>query len=307
MSEVEIGGTEVRELDGYLVGPERVARNRARTEQLQAAGTPVRDGGNIHDDETAQKLGFRGGTVAGSIHLDQFPPVLTAAFGGQWFERGSVSLHFRNATVDAEAVIAMVGVPGPGATQVAARMERADGMAVADGTAGCVETEPPYLHAIDLRPSPPEELRLLAGVEAGQPLTERTFTVASADQVARLEAAPITEPLDLYTTSGRFGPPVVNPSQVVHVLRNGPHDFGAEVAQAVGLFGAIEIRFVDGPLLCDTPYRMSGEVAAVGASPKTEYVWYDSRATDEHGRVAATMRMQLRWMKASSPLYAGDG
>ena len=198
MSDVEVGGPKYAELDGYLVGPERVARNRARTEQLEAAGTRARGGGNIHDDDTAQKLGFRGGTVAGSIDLDQFPPVLTAAFGGRWFERGSVSLQFRNATVDTEAVIAMVGVPGPGATQVVARMERADGMAVADGTAGCAETEPPYLHAIDLRPSPPEELRLLAGVEAGQPLTERSFVVASVDQVARLEAAPITEPLDLH-------------------------------------------------------------------------------------------------------------
>ena len=37
---------------------------------------------NIHDDATAQNLGFRGGTIAGSIHLDQFPPVLMAAFSG---------------------------------------------------------------------------------------------------------------------------------------------------------------------------------------------------------------------------------
>jgi hypothetical protein len=302
-----VDATVVEELDGYLVGPPRQARNRARTEALRAAGTPVRAGGNIHDDSTAQRLGFRGGTVAGSIHLDQFPPVLLAAFGEEWFRRGSISLHFRNATVDAETVIAMVAVPPPGATQIAARMERADGLVVADGTAGCNETEPPYLHAIDLRPSPPQELRLLAGIEAGQPLAERTFAVAADDQRARLGAAPITEPLDLYLSPGCFGPPIVNPSQVVHVLRNGPHDFGAPVAQAVGLFGAIEIRFVDGPLLCDTEYRFSGEVAAVGASPKTEYVWYDSRATDAAGRVAATMRMQLRWMKASSPLYAGEG
>ena len=44
-------------------------------------------------------------------------------------------------------------------------------------------------------------------------------------------------------------------------------------------------------------------MVAVGASPKTEYVWYDTRATDESGRLVASMRMQLRWMKASSPLY----
>jgi hypothetical protein len=56
--------------------------------------------------------------------------------------------------------------------------------------------------------------------------------------------------------------------------------------------------------LTDTTYTVGGEIAAVGASPKTEYVWYDSRATDSHGEVVVSMRMQLRWMKASSPLYA---
>lgn len=305
MSEVEARPSDVREADGYLVGPQRAPRNRASTDALRAAGTTYRGGGNIHDDETAQKLGFRGGTVAGSIHLDQFPPVLVAAFGERWFERGSISLQFRNATVDAEPVTAMVRVPSPGATQVPARMERADGMLVADGTAGCDEVEPPYLHAIDLRAG--GDLRLLAGVAAGQALAERTFSVSSADQLARLAAAPITEPLELYTAPGRFGPPVVNPSAVVQALRNGPRDFGEQVGQAVGLFGAIEIRFVEGPLVCDTEYRLRGEVAAVGASPKTEYVWYDTRATDGRGRLAATMRMQLRWMKASSPLYAGEG
>jgi hypothetical protein len=304
MSGAEAEGSQIRELDGYLVGPERTPRNRARTEQLEAAGRRFRGGGNIHDDETAQKLGFRGGTVAGSIHLDQFPPVLIAAFGERWFERGSISVQFRNATLDEESVVAMVRLPVKGG-QVPALMERADGMVVAEGTAGCGETEPPYLHAIDLRAG--GDLRLLAHVASGQALTERTVSVAAADQRARLEAAPITEPLDAYVSPGRFGPPVLNPSQVVHVLRNGTHDFGEHVARAVGLFGAIEIRFVEGPLLCDTEYRLTGEVAAVGASPKTEYVWYDTRATDERGRVAATMRMQLRWMKASSPLYAGEG
>ena len=31
--------------------------------------------GSIHDDATASKLGFKGGTVAGSLHMDQFAPL----------------------------------------------------------------------------------------------------------------------------------------------------------------------------------------------------------------------------------------
>ena len=67
--------------------------------------------GSIHDDATATRLGFRGGTVAGSVHLDQFPPLLLRAFGERWFETGSVSVYFRNATTDGEPVQAFVAVP----------------------------------------------------------------------------------------------------------------------------------------------------------------------------------------------------
>lgn len=90
---------------------------------------------------------------------------------------------------------------------------------------------------------------------------------------------------------------------MVQLLRNRPGDFGTSISEAVGLFGAIELRNHAGPVRFGVPYVVSGEVVAVGASPKTEYVWYDTRATDADGTVVASMRMQLRWMKASSPLY----
>lgn len=308
MSETEADGaaTAITEGDGVLIGPVRTPHNRASSTALAEAGRSPR-AHNIHDDATAQALGFRGGTVAGSIHLDQFPPLLVAAFSPQWFEAGSISLLFRNATVDAEPVVAMVGTPD-GADQVAARMERADGLLVAGGTASCGRgAGPTHLHALDLRPSDPDELRLLHGIGPGSPLASRHVRVDSAEQRQRLEAAPITEPLDWYTGPSPWGPPIVNPSAVVSLIRNVPRDFGPHVAEAVGLFGAIELRFWSGPLRCDDDYEVSGEVVAVGQSPKTEYVWYDSRAADDRGRMTVSMRMQLRWMKASSPLYAGEG
>ena len=64
--------------------------------------------GSIHDDETAAELGFRGGTVAGDIHMNQFPPVLIKVFGNEWFERGNLSLNFRNATIDKEVYTIVV-------------------------------------------------------------------------------------------------------------------------------------------------------------------------------------------------------
>ena len=72
---------------------------------------------------------------------------------------------------------------------------------------------------------------------------------------------------------------------------------------AIGLFGAIEIRNVNGPMLLGRNYKLGGSILATGDSPKTEYYWFDSYADDEQGRRVAEMRMMLRFMKKSSALY----
>src|SRR5262249_25129641 len=81
-------------------GPVRMPRNSAQHHK-----------GSIHEDATAQKLGFRGGTVAGSLHMEQFPPLLMHLFGPSWWETGSLSLYFRYATTDLEAVQCMAVSP----------------------------------------------------------------------------------------------------------------------------------------------------------------------------------------------------
>jgi hypothetical protein len=74
------------------------------------------------------------------------------------------------------------------------------------------------------------------------------------------------------------------------------------VGDAVGLFGAIEVAHLEGPLLLGETYRVTAEVVALSESPKTESLWFDSVAwLDE--RPVASQRMMLRFMKASSPLY----
>ena len=44
-------------------------------------------------------------------------------------------------------------------------------------------------------------------------------------------------------------------------------------------------------------------MTALSQTPKTEVLWFDSRARDGSGTVVAEMRMMLRQMKRSSPLY----
>ncbi len=74
--------------------------------------------GSIHDDATAEELGFRGGTVAGDVHMNQFPPVVLQVFGQAWFERGNLSLSLKNATVDRERVQVFAEPRKVGADQV---------------------------------------------------------------------------------------------------------------------------------------------------------------------------------------------
>jgi hypothetical protein len=52
------------------------------------------------------------------------------------------------------------------------------------------------------------------------------------------------------------------------------------------------------------PYRKTARVVGVGASPKTEFAWFDSELADAAGRVVAEMRHMTRWMKVSSPRWA---
>jgi hypothetical protein len=291
----------------FLRGPVRVPDNRTMARARAREGAPTRSAAtNIHDDATAQKLGFRGGTIAGSIHMDQFPPVLMDAFGPEWFETGSLSLAFKNATISGDPVIAMVGVPPmKDDVQVEARMEQPDGTVVAEGTAsiGTPSGIDTHLSSVDLRGTDPGELRLLAGIRAGHRLAGHDDVLEGRAVKARIDAGALTEPLGWYVDDTPWGAPIAPPSSMVQLLRNRADDFGPAIAEAVGLFGAIEIRHHHGPVLVGQRYHVEGEVVAVGASPKTEYVWYDSRATDDTSRLVASMRMQLRWMKASSPLY----
>ena len=77
---------EERGEDGsiILVGPWRSPSNLLK-------GQSYADHASIHDDSTAQGLGFRGGTIEGPTHFSQFAPLLQRAFGVAWFEFGSIS------------------------------------------------------------------------------------------------------------------------------------------------------------------------------------------------------------------------
>ena len=279
--------------DGALCGPIRRPINRAITAK-----------GSIHDDETATKLGMRGGTVAGSVHMDLFGPLFMETWGERWWERGTLSLYFLNATTDREPVRAFMKLPADRAadSQVDVWVEREDGLPVAEGTASVGNsTEPTALLRKPLDRFDSGDLRILAGVKPGDPIAATQGMVTAETVETHLKYT--TDPLDISRAS-RWGRPVVPITSYIGLLYSqASAPLRKSIHDVVGLFGAIEIRNINGPLLVDEPYNLAGKVVAVGQSPKTEYYWYETWADDASGKRVAEHRMLSRFMKASSPLY----
>jgi len=263
--------------------------------------------GSIHDDATASELGFRGGTVAGDVHMNQFPPVLRRIFGDRWFESGNLSLSFKNATVDLEKVRVFAEPLPQGEKQTRVWMEREDGLLVCSGTAAIDDHSHSELRTKDLRPCDPAELRILNRLSPGLSLGTYEVDATPDKQFDRYDANLISDPLDYYRDGSPWGDAIAAPCTFVEYLWGYPMKaLGPLVGESVGLFGAIEIGQVNGPFLLNRRYRIDSEVVCVGQSPQTEYVWYDTSATDASGKVVATLRMQSRAMKASSPAYKSE-
>ncbi len=273
-----------------LVGPVRIPRNSARQ-----AGH-----GSIHDDATASKLGFRGGTVAGSLHMDQFAPLALQLYGDEWWSKGNMSFYFRQATVDQEPVRAFAHPAEPHARLW---MENESGALIAEGTASC-QGHDEKTAVENLMKSQtiaePTALKILSKVKPGDEVTGLEVTVSREAVDHRLET--ITEHLPEYDGEKAILPP----SMMVHLFRGSAQEKLYKTdGPAVGLFGAIELQSISGPTRCDTPYLVRARVLALSESPKTENVWYRAWAADPAtGEDVCTMAMYLRYMKASSKHYA---
>lgn len=259
--------------------------------------------GSIHDDATAQKLGLRGGTVAGSVHMDQFVPLLLAHFGDGWFSTGGMSLYFKHATVDREEVRASLRADGDRARL---SMEIRAGAPVCEGTAGLGQDPRSELRQrlASQEKSDTAGLRILSRMKLGPLGDEARTRLAASDTTRRLDT--LTESLPAYRgEDARWPGPVLPPQACVQLFASVHRERFDLASKAVGLFGAIEIQFLDGPLYADRDYATRAEVLALSESPKTENLWYEVILSDpDGGRPVARMLQYLRFMKASSPLYA---
>lgn len=278
--------------DDLLVGPLLAPTNSARDLA-----------GSIHDDATAQKLGFRGGTVAGSLHMEQFPPLGVKLFGDRWWQTGGLSLYFRYATADGEPVRCFakneIASASADKGRVNVWMEDDAGHLVAEGTMNIGGPDPESPLRLRIAETPkPEDLRILSHVKVGATSSAVPTRVENKLVAQRLKV--ITEPMDVYKVSPAYLPP----SLFVRIMRPAESEILPRHKDiGVGLFGAIEIQHLNGPIHADQDYTTTCQVLAVGETPKTEYLWYESMLRDSAGKDIASMLMMLRFMKASSALW----
>jgi hypothetical protein len=183
-------------------------------------------------------------------------------------------------------------------------MDHQNGERVAEGSA-CVGGPDPtsaLRQRISVVP-PAGELRILKKLDLGQTTSDVPVRIEQTVLDERLSV--VTEPCVEYTADSRWHRAALPPSLAVRAMRVVEPGLMSRSGPVVGLFGAIEVQHLDGPLFVEEDYRARGRLLAVSDTPKTEYLWYESVLCDAAtGRDRATMLMMLRFMKASSPLWA---
>jgi hypothetical protein len=302
--------TPIQDNGTELIGPLRAPRQMLAAQKYD-------DHTSIHDNETAQKFGFKGGTIEGPTHFSQFAPLCVALWGSRWLTQGSLSAHYRNACFEGERVRAFVVKPQGAATQTAVRMEREDGTEILRGTAAVGSNNPPS--ALEQRISelsPPATAVILRDVHAGMRTKRITVRMDSTQNMGalypfslaqKLEA--ITEPSPWYTAEGATHSPwqrPIIPIEMISVLLNYSSDAASFPVRrpVVGLFADQEIRMHSGPLFVGQPYEMDREVVALSGSRRTESLWIRTRVfLPGSEQVLATMLLNAAYMKDSYPNY----
>ena len=242
---------------------------------------------SIHNDSVATKIGMRGGTIPGTVHLDHFVPLVHDNWGMAWYERGAISMYYTFATTHMEDVRAVIGKPNSDSSlKVDAWVETPDEKIVCKGSLSIGSpSESNYVSSLPLEDSPRSELRILDRMEVGMKCPDVDDVVATEGR-----------------GTGDYSEIVALPTGLFNMLQAGAPT--GTLKKAVGFYGATEINVLKGPIYADMEYRRVGEIVCLGASPKTEFVWIDSKlidmATEE---VVAEMRHLTRFMKASSDLW----
>jgi hypothetical protein len=274
---------------------------------------------SIHDDATAQKLGFQGGTIEGPTHFSQFAPLCVSLWGNAWFETGCISAHYRNPSFEGEEVQAILARPGPREKQCKIQMVKRDGTEVLRGTASVGQEA--SLTALDQRLTELKPLAdpvILRDVRVGMKTKRQTVRLDFDQNMGELYLFSLEDKLKVITEPSRFyrkdavpanpwGRPII-PIEMLSVLfqYRSREDRLPVKGPAVGLFADQEIRLLRGPLFAGEDYQTEREVVALSGSRRTESLWLRTTVFANDGLPVAKMLLNLASLKDSYAPYAQE-
>jgi hypothetical protein len=294
--------TEIAESDHSLCGPWRCPKQMLHAQTYDSHAS-------IHDDVTAQKLGFKAGTIEGPTHFSQFEPLAEKIWGTDWFETGCISAHFRNAVFEGEEVQAIFDTPRVNERTASIRMTKRDGTEVLRGTAsvGGDGTETAlYQRLRELKPlADPVLLRdIKVGMKTPRQTVRMDFDQRMGDLYPfslREKLKAITEPSQYYSGKNNpWGLPII-PFEMLAVLfrYRASKDRLPIRGPVVGLYADQEIRLLGGPLFVGDEYITEREIVALSGSRRTESVWTHTRVFGRDGKMVATMLLNVANIKES--------
>lgn len=308
--------TEIEDCGDEFGGPWRSPKQMLAAQSYDAHAS-------IHDDETAQKLGFRGGTIEGPTHFSQFEPLGVHLWGNDWFKTGCISAHYRSPVFEGETVRAFVAKPEPGARFTTITMRKVDGTEVLVGTLSIEQAGSSTPTALEARLStlaPLDEAVILHDVAVGT-TSPRVTVVMNFDQhmgdyypfslADKLKV--ITEPSPWHRGgegrgTSHWGRPII-PFEMLSVLfqyKADEHRLPIR-GPVVGLFADQEIRLLEGPLFVGEVYEIEREVVALSGSRRTESLWVKTTAYGAGSdRPVATMLLNAASFKDSYAPYEAE-
>ncbi len=300
--------TEISERENSLLGPWRSPRQMLHAQVYDSHAS-------IHDDATAQKLGFQGGTIEGPTHFSQFAPLCENIWGKAWFETGCLSAHYRNPAFEGEEVQAHIARPQAAQNITTIGMTKRDGTEILRGTAsiGGVTGTALELRLKELKPL--ADPVILHDLKVGMKTTRQTVKMDFDQHMGDLypfslrdKLKVITEPSPYYSGADNpWGRPIV-PFEMLSVLfqYRAREDRLPIRGPAVGLFADQEIRLLRGPIFVGESYSTEREVVALSGSRRTESVWVRTTVFAVDDAPAAIMLLNLASIKDSYANYESE-
>lgn len=291
--------TPLERKEGRIVGPWRKPANMLQAQTYD-------NHASMHDDATAQKLGFKGGAVEGPTHFSQFAPLGEALWGERWWKEGCASAHYRTMVFDGEAARAIAEEPVDGVAKIT--MEKEDGTEVLRGTLSIGGAGPTALTSRLSELKPLDQPVILRDVSVGMKQPRHPVRMGAEQHMGDLYPFSLADKLKKITEPSAGYAEVIPMEMISVLLQYSSRRPGWPVkGPAVGLFADQEIRLMDGPLLVGRDYEIEREVVFLSGSRRTESMWVRTTVFEPGGSAPkAEMLLNSATLVESYAPYADE-